>query len=149
MSNSLNPTTKLIKQCIDIIFISSPFLTSMGLLLGVTIKEFTPVISPLIENSLGLDISKVSVLGWITLCIFIFNFQFLIRRKSRISPEAEKAFELIKEARRAGISDAEVRQKYRFIIQRYADNLALNQKMAKELASIKKQLNQQLDNKST
>lgn len=148
MNNSLDSITKLINQCINLVFLSNPFRTSMGIILGVTIKEFTPIFSELTTNTFNLDISKISVLGWMTLCVFIFNFKFLIQKNSKISPEAERTFNLIQEARRAGISDIEIKQKYRFIIQQYADNLALNQKMQKELNAIKQQLNQQLRDKS-
>ncbi|NEZ54193.1 hypothetical protein [Adonisia turfae] len=145
MNQFSDSITKLLYQAIDTVFLSNPFRTSMGFLFGVILKEFSVLLSPIISSLLNVDISSVSIIGWITLSIFLFNFQFLIQRNSGISPDAERAFKLIQIAKRKGISDLEIKQNYRLLIQQYSDNVALNRKLQKELDTIKQQINRQIN----
>ncbi|MEM9008907.1 MAG: hypothetical protein AAGE59_36045 [Cyanobacteria bacterium P01_F01_bin.86] len=75
----------------------------------------------------------------------MFNFKFLIQRNSDISPDAERVFKLIQAAKRRGLSDLEIKQNYRVLIQQYSDNVALNRKLKKELDTIKQQINRQIN----
>jgi hypothetical protein len=128
--------SKLLKQTLDFTLLNNPVRSSSGFLLGIVISSFYPSLSPLVEKLILIDFSSVPPIGWIALCILIFNIR-LPNGKGKISPKAEEAFALIEEARRRGISDEEIKQRYRLLLQEYTSNVALNQQMAAEIEALK------------
>jgi hypothetical protein len=131
--------TRLSKQVLDILLLSNPFRTSMGLLFGVILWGFMPAFSPVIKEVTRLDFSSVHPVAWVCFGVFTINLKALLFKR-KIPRRAEETLALIEEARKAGISDLEIKQKYKFLIQKYADNVGLNQKTQKELEQVKRKL---------
>lgn len=125
--------SKLANQILNVLLLNAPYDTSIGFLIGIVCDGFLqPLLEPAIMEFLGADFSAVKLVHWIALSILVMNVKNIFR-KPRISPEAESAFALIREARKIGLSDLEMKQKYRYIVEKYASNIALNQKARQEL----------------
>jgi len=131
--------TRLSKRVLDILLLSNPFRTSMGLLLGVILWGFMPVFSPAIKEATRLDFSSIHPVAWVCFGVFAVNLKALLFKR-KIPKRAEETLALIEEARKAGITDLEIKQKYRLLIQKYTDNVGLNQKTQRELEEVKRKL---------
>jgi hypothetical protein len=70
----------------------------------------------------------VLITGWVLLGIFIADIKPWIR-PPRLSQEAEDTLALIERARQAGLTDLELKTKYRELLQKYINNAALNKKI--------------------
>ena len=129
--------TKSANQVLNVLLLNSPYDTCIGFLLGIVCDGFLqPIIEPVLSNVFEIDLSTVSLTHWIAFSILVTNGKNIFR-KSRITPEAESAFALIREARKLGLSDLEMKQKYRYIVEKYADNIALSEEARKEIELVK------------
>lgn len=133
MNLNTDIVTKLANQILNVLLLNAPYDTSIGFLIGIVCDGFLqPLLEPAVMNLLGADLSAVKLVHWIALSILIMNGKNIFRKR-RISPEAESAFALISEARKLGLSDLEMKQKYRYIVEKYASNIALNREARQEL----------------
>jgi hypothetical protein len=116
--------TRVFKQALDIFFLNNPFNTSMGILLGFILDGILPLYIP--------PLKPITLITWICLGVFLLNIKALLT-KHKLSPSAERVLALIKEARKAGITDLEIKQRYRLMIEKYANNVGLDQNEVKDL----------------
>jgi hypothetical protein len=130
--------SKFVSSALNFFLVKNPERTSIGVLFGIVCCSFIPAFAPLIEELTNVDLSSVPHLGWVTLGILVANIS-LPGSKKRASQEVEKAFEAIEEARRQGISEAETKQRYRLLSQKYAEGLAINKQMAAEIKRLKQE----------
>lgn len=133
--------TKNLKKFLDYLFLFNPFVTTMGFMLGMIFGSFLPVFNPIILQKYGIDISQVPYIAWVLLGVFLLNAPSLFFRR-KLPKEVEDIFILIERARRAGISDIEIKQKYRALIQTFSKNVVLNKELQQELKELKQQVEQ-------
>ena len=122
-----------INKAIDILFLSHPIRTSLGVLLGsglfimIRILEFS---SPII------NIWEFIILG-----ILILHFRtimHLIKKSCPFDEEIEKAFEIIKHAKKEGLPSWQIKQLYLKVCEKALSNIELKQKMKNEIEEIDK-----------
>ena len=111
----------------------------MGVIIGVILWGFSPVFSPMIEDFTKLDFSIVHPAAWIALGILGTSLRGS-PIKTKLPEDVEMLFDILEKAEKAGLSKVEVKAKYRMISEKYAANVALNQKTQKELEEVKKRL---------
>ena len=128
-------SSRLVRRALDILVFNHPFHTSMGILLGAVVGFFVPVFSPTLKEFTSLDFSLVPFPGWLLMGVLLSNLKPWIRPPT-LSKEAEEALALIERAKQAGISDLEIKQKYKTLIQNYVDNVALNEETQKKLEEL-------------
>lgn len=133
MNLNTDVVTKSANQVFNVLLLNAPYDTCIGFLIGIVCDGFlSPVVEKLVMILLGVDLSTIGLIHWIALSILIMNGKNIFR-KPRISAEAESAFALIREARKLGLSDLEMKQKYRYIVEKYASNIALSDKAQREI----------------
>lgn len=125
--------TKSANQILNVLLLNSPYDTCIGFVIGIVFDGFLPpILEPITQNWLGIDLSTIGSIHWIAFSILVMNGKNIFR-KSHISAEAEAAFALIKEARKIGLTDLEIKQKYRYIIEKYANNIALSKEAQEQI----------------
>ncbi len=118
-----------IRKAFDIFFLVSPVATSMGVMLALAANGFSEVFSPLTQEAYSIDISQVSFLGWLGLCVFSCNLIALPFRK-KLKKEVLDAIATIEKAR---VSDLQKRKMYLELFKIYISSINLNQKMQEQL----------------
>jgi len=139
MEIKMDSLTGIATKALDILFLNNPVRTSMGVLIGVVLWAFSPVFSPAFRRLAGLDFSKVPWIGWIAFGVLGVSLKSS-PIKTRLPEDVEMLLDLLDKADEAGISKVEKRQHYRRILEKYADNVALNQKTQREIGEIEERL---------
>lgn len=105
----LDASSKVLRQVLDTLILSSPFKTCMGTILGFSVESF---------SNLVLTLEPVAWYGWVCLFVFALNYSSLFRG-SNISERNQKLLDLIERGRREGlVSQQEARHRYRLVIER-------------------------------
>jgi hypothetical protein len=131
--------TGLISRATDILFLRNPVRTAMGVIIGAILWGFSPVFSPMIKDLIKLDFSQVHPIAWIAVGILGISLKDS-PIKTKLPEDIEMLFDILEKAEKAGISKEETRARFRMILEKYAANVALNQKTQKELEEVKKRL---------
>ena len=129
--------TAFTTRALDILFLNNPLATSMGVLLGFILDGFMPHMS-----LIHADLSSIALYHWICLSVFVLNLKTLIIRP-KLPENLETAFAAIEEARKRGINDIEIKQRYRLLIQKYVDDAVTNNQLRSELERLKNRLGEE------
>jgi hypothetical protein len=119
-------------RTLDVLFLNNPVRTAIGVVVGVVLWGFSRAFSTMIEEVMGLDLSLVPWIAWLALGVLGVSLKGS-PVKTRLPEDIEILFDLLEKAEKAGISKFEQRQHFRRILEKYTDNVALNQKRQKEL----------------
>lgn len=138
MNSNSDYISKIIQRAFDTIFLNNPQASTFGILFGWCCQ----IIATIFENNLlistGIDISKLTLIEWMVLGVSLFNaHSFLFRKK--IPKELEDALILLDKAEKNGLSDPELRQRYRALLQKYVDSVVLRREFEDEIKSLTKQ----------
>lgn len=116
-NNLLDLVTKTTKQALDVLFFSDPFLTSMGALLGVVMYEFLTFLFLTIQSVTDISFPSVSLIGCLAFGIVSLNARFLFGKRAEIPDKIRVLIDSIQASKRAGISDEEIKNQYRILLQ--------------------------------
>jgi DNA-binding protein YbaB len=136
---NVDGSTSTVTRAFDILLLNNPVRTAIGVVIGVVFWGFVPVFSPVIKGFTKLDFSQVPWMAWTAFGILEVSLKGS-PVKAGLPEDVEILFDLLDKAKDAGISKFEQRQHFRRLLEKYADNVAFNQKLQKELEEIKKEL---------
>ena len=127
---SKDKVTEYIGKSLNILFISNPKRTSMGILLGVFIDTVRNLFTPLLKTIKYMDVQAVSTFNLMISGVFLVNLP-LIFKLEKFPPEVERTLMLIKVAKKDGsISQIERRQMYRNLFDYYDFCIKVSEKVS-------------------
>lgn len=104
--------TEFIRKSINILFVSNPRGTSLGVLIGVILDALLGLASPILKTVEALNFGAIKMWHLICLGVFSMNLPSYLRRKE-VDPSIAKAIEYIEEQKKNGtISDWQAKQMY-------------------------------------
>jgi hypothetical protein len=124
---------------LDSLFLRNQFSTSMGAILGCIVDSIIPLANDRLIEVTGLNFAVVPLYGWIMAGIFIFNLPSWILY-DKVPKDVEEILVLIEMGRKAGMSNLEIKQRYRQIIQKYMDRIVLKDSADSEYKTIQQQI---------
>lgn len=144
MNKLIDRLTQFINAALSILLIGHPNRTALGVVLGVTASTLNKIFAPILARASSIiDLSKVSVYEFLFIGIALMHiptFGFYFKRKgSYLSENEEKAFEIIREARKMGVNAWQVGDMYLKLCEKVLTNVEINQSTQTE---IKQLLNQ-------
>ena len=128
------------KKVFDIVFLRNPYGTSMGFIFGGVLCAFVPLLNLWVGDSTNIDLAAVPEWGWFAFGVFIFNIRSWISHE-KLPEDVERIINLIEKGRKAGVSKMEIKQKYRQLIQKYMQEISLNQETQKTVNQLQELLN--------
>ncbi|MCC0091185.1 hypothetical protein [Aeromonas veronii] len=131
--------TVLVRKAINILFVSNPRGTSLGVLSGIVIDGFISLFNPFLKTIAVINISLIKLWHLIGLGVFLFNIMpFLNRHK--VDPSIDEAISYIETQKQLGrIDEWQAKQMYRNLHNKVLDNVLLNkeqQELSKTINSI-------------
>ncbi|MFM5740416.1 hypothetical protein ACET6T_17020 [Aeromonas veronii] len=131
--------TVLVRKAINILFVSNPRGTSLGVLSGIVIDGFISLFNPILKTIAVINISLIKLWHLIGLGVFLFNIMpFLNRHK--VDPSIDEAISYIETQKQLGrIDEWQAKQMYRNLHNKVLDNVLLNkeqQELSKTINSI-------------
>jgi hypothetical protein len=115
-----------VKRATDILFIQNPKGTAMGVLFGSILHGLSQILAPVLASISFLDFNRVYAIYYVLFGMFVFNIRSFFRRRD-FSPEIEKAFDAIREARKSGnMGELEAKIEYRKLIQKVLEEVTVN-----------------------
>lgn len=104
--------TQVLRKSINILFVSNPRGTSLGVCIGVAIDMLLGVFSPAIKTIELIDVSKIKTWHLMSLGVLGMNFPAYIKR-NKVDDSIINAIEYIEEQKRKGvIAEWQSRQMY-------------------------------------
>lgn len=132
--------SELTRKAINILFVSNPKGTSLGVLFGVVLDGFLGVFSPAFKTIEWLNISAIKTWHFIGLGIFSMNLPSFLKRND-IDPSIINAISFIESQKEKGnISDWQARQMYFNLHQKVLESVALEssrQEAASKIAGLR------------
>lgn len=117
--------TEIVRKAINILFVSNPKGTSIGVFLGVVIEGVIGLISPFLITIEWISISSVELWHLIGLGVISMNLPEYMRRK-KIDPSIKNAIEFIEiEKSKGNISERQARQMYSNLHKKVLESVAL------------------------
>jgi len=132
--------SKLASGAISFLLLEHPYRTSLGVVLGIVIGAVLNIFAPVFENysaTIKLPTSNVLYVGCTALGILILhlpNLGRLIRRDPSVDDNLKKAFDVIDEAKKRGLSDREIRRLYLDVVERYLKNVILKEQTQQQVS---------------
>ncbi|EGQ7873375.1 hypothetical protein H8Q54_004262 [Vibrio parahaemolyticus] len=116
----------LIRKSINILFVSNPRGTSMGVLFGIVMDGLVSIFTPLLKTIAIINLAAIKLWHLIGFGIFAFNVRpFLNRHK--IEPSIISAISYIENQKEAGnIDDWQAKQMYRNLHNKVLESVLLN-----------------------
>lgn len=103
----------------------NPTGSALGVLFGTLLHAVSLIFAPALARITFLDFTRVYAIYYILFGMFAFNLRTYFRRR-QFSPEIERAFDVIREARRSGnIGELEAKIEYRKLIQKVLEEVTL------------------------
>ncbi|MEZ9595497.1 hypothetical protein AB4298_12745 [Shewanella sp. 10N.261.52.F9] len=118
--------TIFIRKALNILFVSNPRGTSIGVFIGVILDGLIGLFSPALKTIEFISISAIKIWHLMGLGVFSMNLPAYLRRK-QIDPSIVNAMEFIEEQKtNAGIPDWQVKQMYTNLFQKVLENMSLD-----------------------
>jgi hypothetical protein len=128
--------TELFRKSINILFVSNPRGTSIGVLLGVVLDGVLGVFSPLLKSVEALSFSAIKMWHLIGFGVISMNAPGYLRR-NEVDPSILKAIKYIEDQKKNGrITDWQAKQMYVNLHQKVLENVTLNKETSDESARI-------------
>lgn len=117
--------TELARKAINILFVSNPTGTSIGILFGVVLDGLLGLLSPFLKAIEIINISSIKLWHLVSLGIISMNLPAYLRRKE-VDPSIQHAIDYIKEQKdNNNISDWQAKQMYTNLLQKVLENVTL------------------------
>ncbi|MEN3331479.1 MAG: hypothetical protein V7641_844 [Blastocatellia bacterium] len=117
--------TAFLKRATDILFVQNPKGTALGVLFGFMLYGLSLMFAPALGKISFIDLTKVYAIYYVIFGMFVFNIRSYFRRRE-FSPEIEKAFEVIREARKSGnMGELEAKIEYRKLIHKVLEEVTI------------------------
>ncbi len=140
MNERADKTSRFVSAAIELLLISYPTRTSLGVVLGLVLDFFFQLLYPLILQVEYLDPERISRWQFIPLGILIAHlptiFGFFLA-SSHFPEVVENAIRMIETS---NLSREEKRQQYRALIEKVLENVALNKATDAKIKAIQEQL---------
>ncbi|CAK2367960.1 hypothetical protein [Vibrio sp. 10N.222.55.B11] len=131
--------TVLVRKAINILFVSNPRGTSLGVLSGIVLDGLIGLFNPFLKSVSIINIGLIKFWHLIGLGVFLFNIlPFLNRHK--VEPSINEAISYIEKQKQLGsIDEWQAKQMYRNLHSKVLDNVLLNkeqQELSEKIHSI-------------
>ena len=131
--------SQIIRKAINILFVSNPKATSIGIVIGVVIDGVIGLFTPFLKGIEWISISSVKMWHLIGLGIITMNLPSYLRRKE-VDPSIKNAIEFIeKEKTKGNVTEWQARQMYSNLHQKVLENVVLEtskQEITDQVASL-------------
>jgi len=131
--------TVFARKAINILFVSNPKGTSLGVLTGIVLDGLIGLFSPFLKTISIINISIVKLWHLMGLGVFIFNIRPFLNRY-KVEPSINEAISYIETQKQLGhIDEWQAKQMYRNLHNKVLDNVLLNkeqQELSKTINSI-------------
>ena len=131
MGGTTDKFTHIINTAISFIFIKHPTRTSLGIVVGIILHTFTKIFSPVLGQLSIINLSMINPWEIMVVGVFLLHIKTiyeLLRNKTSLSENEEKAFDLIRIAKQEGkITDLEAKNLYLNLCERVLANVELKQ----------------------
>ena len=119
--------TEFIRRSINILFVSNPRGTSLGVLIGVVLDALLGLASPILKAVEALNFGAIKMWHLIALGVVSMNLPSYLRRKE-VDQSIVKAIEYIEEQKKNGsISDWQAKQMYVNLHNKVLESVTLDQ----------------------
>lgn len=119
--------TEFIRKSINILFVSNPRGTSLGVLIGVILDALLGLASPILKTVEALNFGAIKMWHLIALGVGSMNLPSYLRRKE-VDQSIVKAIEYIEEQKKNGsISDWQAKQMYVNLHNKVIESVTLDQ----------------------
>ncbi|WP_100636071.1 hypothetical protein [Marinomonas sp. ef1] len=119
--------TEFIRKSINILFVSNPRGTSLGVLIGVILDALLGLASPILKTVEALSFGAIKMWHLIALGVVSMNLSSYLRRKE-VDQSIVKAIEYIEEQKKNGsISDWQAKQMYVNLHNKVLESVTLDQ----------------------
>lgn len=123
MTEWKNKASALIKISTDVLFVTNPVGTSMGVVFGIVLHGVANLFSPSLQTIELIKLSALNLLHYIALGIFGFNFRHFINRH-KINPKIAEAIAFIEDqVSKGNISELDAKLRYRELISKVVENV--------------------------
>ncbi|MCD6724107.1 hypothetical protein LT012_11645 [Vibrio cholerae] len=131
--------TVLVRKAINILFVSNPRGTSLGVLSGIVLDGFISLFNPFLKSITVINIGLIKLWHLIGLGVFLFNIRPFINR-NKVDPSIDEAISYIETQRKLGrIDEWQAKQMYRNLHNKVLENVLLNkeqEELSKTMQSI-------------
>ncbi|EQA7395492.1 hypothetical protein ACYEVY_003481 [Vibrio cholerae] len=131
--------TVLVRKAINILFVSNPRGTSLGVLSGIVLDGFISLFNPFLKSITVINIGLIKLWHLIGLGVFLFNIRPFLNR-NKVDPSIDEAISYIETQRKLGrIDEWQAKQMYRNLHNKVLENVLLNkeqEELSKTMQSI-------------
>jgi len=139
---NLESVTELIRKSINILFVSNPRSTSLGVLIGVILDALLGLVSPILKTVEALNFGAINMSHLICLGVVSMNLPSYLRRKE-VDQSIANAIEYIEEQKKNGtISDWQAKQMYVNLHNKVLESVTLDQGTQNTTSSLSKLVTQ-------
>jgi hypothetical protein len=140
MDNWLDKISELIKKATDILFVMNPRGTSIGVVLGVVFYGLCQIFMPVLKTLVFIDADQLKIYFLVPGGILLANVPSM-RHLRGLPEEMEDGLKLIKlAAKRGNLSLAQQRLMYIALINKYLEEMKLNDRAREQMEGIKRVL---------
>lgn len=136
MSDKRDSWTRIADRALDTILAKHPARTGLGVILGTSLDFLVRVFEPSLKQLEFMDVTAAPPLGWVAMGILIMHIPTMLALIGRRPVGSEALDEALTLIERGNFSAAERRQRYRTLIDVVSKNIALSEKIKREVSSI-------------
>lgn len=138
MDFAKNILTSWLSAATNIIFLGFRVRTALGVVVGIGIGAVAKAFGPYLATyAAWIDLSRVTTFEYVIVGVVILHIPtilfYLRRRGSLLNENEEKAFEIIRRAKRNGVPDKQIEKMYLNLCERVLQNTELKQATKKEI----------------
>jgi len=127
-NSKLDQITAMAKRALDILFVTNPKGTSLGIFSGITIHGFVGLFEAKLNSLLQINMSVLKQWHYITMGIVAFNLPDFLKR-NKIDPKIEEAFTYIRRQVELGtVNRWQAQQMYVNLHAKVLSSIVLNDK---------------------
>lgn len=143
--NKIDQITAIAKRALDILFVTNPRGTSLGVFVGIFIHGLIGFFKPAFASISSVNFEAFQLWHFISMGVIAFNLpEFL--KKNKIDPKIEEAFQYIKKQIEAGTVNAwQAQQMYVNLHSKVLSAVVLNEKEEANRRTLEKTLSKGID----
>jgi hypothetical protein len=139
--NSKDNFSAILLNILDASLLYNASRTIIGICIGACLQGFYPILVSLVETNIEFKMPNVPWVSWYGMGVIT-----TLIRSSPINPKLPQDIEillsLLEKGKEFGLKDWELRQRYRNVLQKYSDNVGLNQDTYERIEKIKIYINE-------
>ena len=133
MTERKDKITAVIYKATDILFISNPIGTSVGVMFGIVLDGVTKIFTPFFKNDKYMSLPSVGMLFYMALGVFLLNIRQVFRRP-QFDGSIEAALTLIRTARKEkNLTASETRMMYRTLFSKIIQEVSLTNEVQSKI----------------